>query len=633
MSIAIACLNQNKKPALRILFFFLIIPFLGNSQVLTKNAPHLLYEDAGGLFDLEIIRTLSIDFQDSNYHEILVNNWFADNGERLPAKVELSNGEKLENVAIRYKGNSTFYEPNSYHIPKLPFNLDINKLVPGQKLMGSKKLKLANSMFDPTYVKEITGYRIYQNYLPSPEANLMRVEVQGKYLGLYVNTEAIDKTFLKKHYNENDGVLVKCDPVQRYRQPGPRGRSDLSWLGSDTTLYYNHYSLKSDKGWKEFVHLIDIINNHPEQIETVLNVDRTLWALAVNQAVANFDTYNGTDPRNYYMYQTENGLFQMIPWDVSESFISAMLDDLGEPYKMYYFDPFNRAEKFRRPLTTALFNNRKYEKIYAAHLRTIIEESLDTTQILEFIDQVHSIAEEPASSDRYNLWGMKQFHSNVYEDFSAFDNSFAGIIKTIKRRSTYLKNHFEIKKEAPSISNVDVHEWNNLNIVSTNTFNAETAELMISENELHSNFKSYPMEDNGENGDVFAGDGIFTAVIPDSQNGLKTEFYIRAENKNAIQLSPKRAAYEFYIFSPSTIAEQNNEFDEFSIYPNPTKGIVYLKGDFFQLTQFEVYSSVGNLVQSGIINSTNSKIDLTRFSSGIYYLKINNNSYKIVKTK
>jgi len=621
------------KPGLAILLFLtFFLPFRGNSQALTKNAPQLLYEEPGGLFDLELIRTLSIHFQDSNYHEILVENWFANNRERIPATVELSNGEKLDNVAIRYKGNSTFYEPNNYYIPKLPFNIDINELVPGQKLMGSKKIKLANSIFDPTFAKEITGYSIYQKYLPSPEANLMRVEVQGEYLGLYVNTEAVDKTFLTKHYNENDGILIKCDPVQRYRQPGPRGKSDLAWFGTDSTKYYNHYSLKSDKGWEELINLINVINNDPQQIETVLNVDRALWALAVNQAIANFDSYNGTDPRNYYLYQTKDGLFQMIPWDVSESFISAMLGDLGDPNKLYNFDPFNSTENFRRPLTTALFSHPKYKKTYTAHLRTIIEECLDTTQIISFINQIQSLAEEAAASDRYNLWGMTLFRTNVYEDFNSFGNSFAGIIKTINKRTTYLRNHAEIKKEAPTIINVDVHKKDGLYTVSAGTSNAETTELMVSQNELNTKFKSYTMNDRGEHGDLFSEDGVFTTFFPDIENNADTKFYIRAENKDALQLSPKRAEYEFYIFSPSLAFGDNFDSNSISIFPNPTNGIVNLKGDFFQATQFEVYSSLGKIIKSGILSSTDTKIDLTGFLPGVYFLRINNNLYKIVKT-
>jgi len=228
-------------------------------------------------------------------------------------------------------------------------------------------------MFDPTFVKEILGYSIYRNYLPAPEANFMQVEVQGNYMGLYINTESVDKLFLKKHFDENDGVLFKCDPVQPYGQPGPSGTSDLSWLGEDSTLYYNHYELKSDYGWKEFIHMIDVLNHHPEQIDSVLNVDRILWAFAVNQAILNLDTYNGVDPRNYYMYLTKDGLFQMIPWDVSESFINGMLGDADHPNDLYRYDPYKGAKCWWHPLNAALINNptSKYGKIYTAHLRTI----------------------------------------------------------------------------------------------------------------------------------------------------------------------------------------------------------------------------------------------------------------------
>ena len=191
----------------------LLLPLSGYNQVITKYKPQELYEQQGGMFDIDSLRTISIDFYNSDYHKILTDNWFANNNERLPAKIEFGNEIKFDSVAIRYKGNSTFYIPNSFGIPKLPWNIDINEYVSGQKLMGAKKLKLANTMFDPTFVKEILGYSIYQKYLPAPEANFMRVEVQGDYMGLYINTETVDKLFLKKHFNENDGVLFKCDPI------------------------------------------------------------------------------------------------------------------------------------------------------------------------------------------------------------------------------------------------------------------------------------------------------------------------------------------------------------------------------------------------------------------------------------
>lgn len=615
--------------------FLLLLPLSGYSQVITKYNPQELYEQDGGMFDIDSLRTIAIDFYDSNYHKILTDNWFSNNNERLPAKIEFGNEIVLDSVAIRYKGNSTFYIPNNYGIPKLPWNIDINEYVSGQKLLGSKKLKLANALFDATFVKEILGYSIYQKYLPAPEANFMRVDVQGNYLGLYINTETVDKLFLKKHFNENDGVLFKCDPIQLYGQPGPSGKSDLSWLGADSTLYYNHYGLKSDYGWKEFIHMIDVLNHNPELIDSVLNVDRILWALAVNQAISNFDTYNGVDPRNYYMYQTKDGLFQMIPWDVSESFINAMLGDADKPSDFYRYDPYKGSKCWRYPLNATLIGDptSKYGKIYTAHLRTILEESLQETEILNFINHLQSIAEKAVESDPNNYWKMNLFRSNVYTDFSALGYSFAGIMHTIDKRNTFLKQHPELVKEPPLISEVNVHETNDSYFVNVRVSNVASVELMVCSNSFNSKFKSIGMNDYGINGDALAGDGIFTAPVSQNANSTNTKFYIRASNNEAIQLSPQRAEYEFYNLSAQTNKGRVDDKNEISLFPNPTTGVVCLMGNFFHGKKFEILSSLGGKVMTGVLNSNYNWIDLTPHSPGMFFVRIGKKTYKILKTE
>jgi hypothetical protein len=614
--------------------FLSLLPLAGYNQSITKYNPQELYEQQGGLFDIDSIRTISIEFYNSNYHKILTDNWFANNNERLPATIEFGNEIKLDSVAIRYKGNSTFYIPHSFGFLKLPWNIDINEYVSGQKLKGSKKLKLANTMFDPTFVKEILGYSIYQKYLPAPEANYMRVEVQGDYMGLYLNTEPVDKLFLKKHFDENDGVLFKCDPIQRYGQPGPSGTSDLKWLGADSTLYYNHYELKSKYGWKEFIHMIDVLNNNPQQIDSVLNVDRILWAFAVNQAISNFDTYNGIDPRNYYMYQTKDGLFQMIPWDVSESFINAMLGDADSPNDFYQYDPYKGAKCWWYPLNATLIGDAtsKYGKIYTAHLRTILEESLQETEILNDINDLQSIAEEAVENAPNNVWNMSLFRSNVHTDFSAFGYSFAGIMRTIDKRNAFLKQHPELLKEPPVISEVDVHEKNNTWFVNVRVSNVALVELMVCSNSFNSKFKSIGMNDYGLNGDILADDGIFTAPVPENGSSTDTKFYIRASNNKAIQLSPQRAEYEFYMLSSPNNQGTINDTREISLFPNPTQGIFCLKGDFFPITTYEVLSTLGQKVMTGALSSHYNWIDLTPHSQGVYFVKVGSKTYKILKT-
>ena len=49
-----------------------------------------------------------------------------------------------------------------------------------------------------------------------------------------------------------------------------------------------------------------ILNNTPESIESVLNIDRVIWMHALNYSLINFDSYVGYG-QNYYIYMDNNG--------------------------------------------------------------------------------------------------------------------------------------------------------------------------------------------------------------------------------------------------------------------------------------------------------------------------------------
>ena len=57
--------------------------------------------------------------------------------------------------------------------------------------------------------------------------------------------------------------------------------------------------------------------------------------MLVNQVISNLDTYNGYYVHNYYLYQREDGLFNMIPWDLSESFVSVLWVGVFGIHQMY----------------------------------------------------------------------------------------------------------------------------------------------------------------------------------------------------------------------------------------------------------------------------------------------------------
>ncbi len=540
-----------KRYILLIVFF----PFFCLSQTLYN--PQFLYDNPGGLFDEDSLRVIDLQFYNPNYHNYLVNSWYYSPSERIPAALTL-NGITYDSVGVRYKGNSTFCLPNDNSNPKVPYNIDMNHFIDGQQLLGYNKMKLANAWMDPTFVKQIISSNIYRRYLPSGESNLVRLDVNGSYVGLYVNDESINKQFLKKHFDEKSGPLFKCDNIDRFCDTANAPSAmppNLYYMGDDTTAYYDSYDMKSEYGWAELTNLIKVIDLDFQNIDSVLNVDRTLWAFAVNQVIQNLDCYNTYYIHNYYLYQTKDGLFQMIPWDLDNSFSGAIMGwDFWNQTNIYEYDAYFTGSSLggstpwtERPLLYKLLNNPHYRKIYTAHINTIIEESLDTSIIRSNIDNLQDLAYNAADQDNNKGFSMTDYYENVNNAIWT-GWGFGGILSTINERKQFLLNHPEISLPAPSINNVMISN----NLVTAEVFNANTVELMATISEYNSKFQSFVMLDNGMNGDLVANDGIYSAVLPFQSSGLEVKLYIRSENNDAIKLSPRRAEYEFYIYSPST---------------------------------------------------------------------------------
>ncbi len=70
-----------------------------------------------------------------------------------------------------------------------------------------------------------------------------------------------------------------------------------------------------------------------------------------------------------------------------------------------------------------------------------------------------------------------------------------------------------------------------------------------------------------------------------------------------------------------------------SVYPNPTKGMLYLKGEISKLQNIEIYSLTGQRVME--VKSNFRAINVENLRSAIYFAKLNTNvatgTIKIVK--
>ena len=122
---------------------------------------------------------------------------------------------------------------------------------------------------------------------------------------------------------------------------------------------------------------------------------------------------------------------------------------LLNPSNVYEYDPYYTGGPYTgpsgtpqpweaRPLLFKLLNDPHYRKIYSAHMRTIIEESLDTAQIRANIDNLQSLAYSAASQDNNKVFTMNEYYNNTESAiWAAFNWGFGGILSTVNERKQF----------------------------------------------------------------------------------------------------------------------------------------------------------------------------------------------------
>lgn len=290
--------------AILLLLFVVVFAVLPNAGIETKNT-EFSYESI--VFNENKVTTVDIEIAEEDWADMLES---AADKELKQANITV-NGKRIENVAIRTKGSSSLNSVVNSDSDRYSLKLDFDYYDDTQSLYGLKKLNLNNNFSDTTLMREYISYELMEQMgLPTPAHSYMYVTVNGKDRGLFLGVEAVDETFLANNYGSNDGFLFKPDGTG----------SDLKYI-SDDIADYTGIGLKTNEGnvdQSKFIDMIEAINNGGN-IEKYIDVDEMLRYFAMNTALVNLDSYQGTMKHNYYLYE-ENGMFSIIPWDFNMSF-------------------------------------------------------------------------------------------------------------------------------------------------------------------------------------------------------------------------------------------------------------------------------------------------------------------------
>jgi spore coat protein H len=227
----------------------------------------------------------------------------------------------VRNIGIRSRGTG------SRSGVKPGLRVDFDRYTTDQKFLGLKSFILRNNTQDPSGMRERLSMALFKRMgmVAEREAHA-RLYINNAYVGLFTIVESIDKTFLTKTFNENDGHLYEYS-----FDNAATSVFNFGYPGSDPALYvpvpFKAETLELDPQGEVFERLFWAANVAGDavwrtSIEEFLDLKKFIRHLAIENFLAEEDGLTGDyGPNNFYIYRFLNTRkFQIIPWDKSNTF-------------------------------------------------------------------------------------------------------------------------------------------------------------------------------------------------------------------------------------------------------------------------------------------------------------------------
>jgi len=535
----------------RSILFLLSLLFLGASGLLAQ-------ED--NFYEADKIQEIKIKFEQDNWRYLLDSLRY--NGDGLLIGSAEINGRRFNDIGVRYRESRSFQPGNKRN----SLYIKLNFIDKEQNYQGHSSVKLSSALRDPSMVREVFGYEIARSYMPAPEANYARVLINGEYYGLFVNVENIDDAFLAKHFGNSNGTFIRCAPNLVDSEPSGCKADVYGSLQFDESAkcYLHNFQLLSESGWDDLIELTYVLNQKPDEVSRVLNVDRTLWMLAFNNVLVNLSSYTGRYSENYYLYRDSQGKFNPILFDLNLCFGSYKNTGVGSDLKLkelQAMDPLLHVDNAAKPLISKLISNEDYKKIYYAHIRSIVNDFFRKDQYIERVKELQDLIREPFEEDENRYYSMEDFNASLDKTIGK-RSRIPGLKELMTPRTEYLKEKVVLSVVPPEVSEVTVSSREKFSSERVTKFKIQARVDKFPTNvqlyyryDENSPFEAVKMLDDGRHNDGEAGDNVFGVVVKPTDGATKIQYYIFAENAKAVAYDPPRYMYEQHT---SSLEELNN---------------------------------------------------------------------------
>jgi hypothetical protein len=323
----------------------------------------------------------------------------------FPATVTVD-GMRRENVGIHKKG---FLGSIDVDRPALKVRFD--HYLPDQRLLGLSRLTLNNSKQDPSYLRQCLSYEVFGAAgVPVPWCNFAHLTVNGKDFGLYVNVESMDRHFVRRHFEADQGDLWEGE----YSDFRPEWLNTFEKKGDvedDDQTRVDRSSLRevseSVASAVQDVGLIERLSRHIDLEEFL-----TLWA--TEKILEHWDGYANNTSNFLIYHDPATHKFVFIPTGTDQITVVDPFSQLKPPVSVY---------------ATGVLSNRLYSALetrplYVARLRQVLDQAWNEPQLLAEIDRMRALVWPVLVAAGADLKAVEQ----GIQDLRAFVSSRRGVI-------------------------------------------------------------------------------------------------------------------------------------------------------------------------------------------------------------
>ena len=384
---------------------------LAAQEVKTANQPsgEATQLTAEQLFAGDRVTDIKIELAKNDWDEIRAQSRsFAEALGKTPAPSPFTyvkgnvtiDGVLIKGVGIRKKG---FIGSLSSERPSL--KIKFKEYVKQDPVDGLDRLTLNNNNQDAGRISQYLTYKLFRDSgTISPRCGFAKVTVNGKYLGIYSNVEAIKPQFLKHAFGDNSGALFEGTVADFF--PSWSQKFELKNKAADKA----HIDAVTDVFQEDGFDL--------EELNKVVDVDAFMKYWAMESIIGFWDGYC-SNQNNYYIYRhPKNDKFYFIPWGTDSSFTE------NSPIPPYRMIP--KSVHAKAIIPNRLYHKKESKDAYLATFMSMLENHWDEEEIQSEIDRLESL-----------------LRPHVMEENDSFDGVLDGYRRFIKTRRKRLMAEFE----------------------------------------------------------------------------------------------------------------------------------------------------------------------------------------------